>query len=84
MELGSHDKQQDNVDIVVNRNIRTRRHDAIVYETCFPLLEKYKKGTIYRGIQEWNNLPVVTRNTDTYPQFKYSQKKWMQNVLYLE
>ena len=36
-------KQQDNVDIVVNRNIRTRRHDAIVYETCFPLFEKYKK-----------------------------------------
>ena len=40
-------KQQNNDDIVVNRNIRTRRHDATVYETCIPMLEKYLKKRNY-------------------------------------
>ena len=35
------------MDIVIVRNIRTRRHGATVFETCIPLLEKYKKGVIY-------------------------------------
>ena len=77
-------KQQNNVDIVVNRNIRTRRHDATVYETCIPMLEKYKKGTIYRGIHEWNNLPVEIRNIGTFNSFKCNQKAWMQEILFLE
>ena len=77
-------KQQNNVNIVVNRNIRTRRHDAVVYETCIPILEKYKKGAIYMRIQEWNNLPVDTRNIDTYAHFKNTKNKWMYNVLHLE
>ena len=76
-------KQQDNVDIVVNRNIQTRRHDAIVYETSIPLLEKYKKGAIYRGIQEWNNLTVDTRNIDSFQKFRTVQKKWMYDMLFL-
>ena len=60
-------------DIVVQREIRTRRHDAIIYQTCRPNLEKYKKGTIYRGILEWNNLDVDTRNTDTFLAFRLLQ-----------
>ena len=77
-------EQQDNVNIVVNRDIRTRRHDAIIFETCIPLLEKYRKGTIYRGVQEWNNLPVDIRNTVTFQQFRVTQKAWMYDVLFLE
>ena len=77
-------KQQNNIEIVVNRNIRTRRHDAVIYETCIPLLEKYKKGTIYRGIQEWNNLTVYTRNIDSYDLFKQKQKEWMHDIVFLE
>ena len=77
-------KQQTNTDIVVNRNIHTRRHAATIFETCRPELEKYKRGTIYRGIQEWNNLPAVTRNIDTYDKFKQTQKDWMYNILMLE
>ena len=45
-------KQKDNQELIVHRNIRTRMHDAVVYETCRPNLEKYKKGTIYRGVIE--------------------------------
>ena len=74
-------KQKENEEIVVRREIRTRRHDAIVYETCRPILEKYKKGTIYRGVIEWNGLDVITRNIETFDQFKSVQKKWMLNQL---
>ena len=49
-------KQKNNTDLVVNREIRTRRHDAVIFETCRPRIEKYKQGTIYRGVQEWNLL----------------------------
>ena len=77
-------KQQNNADTVVNREIRTRRHAAVVYETCIPLLEKYKKGTIYRGIQEWNQLPADDRNASSYENFKNLQKKWIRNVLFME
>ena len=45
---------------------------------CKPELEKYKIGAIYRGVQEWNNLPANTRN------IKHVQKKWMHDILFLE
>ena len=70
-------KQKDNVDLMVQREIRTRRHDAIIFETCRPNLEKYKKGTIYRGFHEWNNLDVNTRNIETFCEFEALQKKWI-------
>ena len=74
-------KQKNNKDLTVNREIRTRRHDAVVYETCIPNLELYKKGTIYRGILEWNSLPVNMRNVQTFTAFKEQQKKEMYDLL---
>ena len=68
-------KQKENENLVVDRDIRTRRHGAIVYETYRPNVETYKKGTIYRGVEEWNNLPVELRNIETFAAFKESQKK---------
>ena len=68
-------KQKENEEIVMQREIRTRRHNAIVYETCRPNLEKYKKGAVYRGILEWNNLDVNTRNIETFQELKTLQKK---------
>ena len=70
-------RQKENKDLVIQRNIRTRRHDAVVYETCRPILEKYKKGTIYRGIMEWNSLDVDTRNIEEFNGFKKVQKNLM-------
>ena len=70
-------KQKDNKELVVQREIRTRRHDAVIYETCRPKLEKYKKGAIYRGVLEWNDLDTKTRNIETFCEFKKVQKQWM-------
>ena len=67
-------KQKENQDIVVNRNIRTRRHDAVVFEMCKPNLELVKKSTMYRGIQDWNDLPANVRNIDNFNEFKILQK----------
>ena len=74
-------RQKDNTDLVIVRDIRTRRHDAVVYETVKPNLEMYKKGCIYRGIQLWNNLPAEIRNINTFILFKESQKKEMYGYL---
>ena len=74
-------RQKENEDIVIDRNIRTRRHKAVVYETCIPNLELFKKGTIYRGIVEWNDLSAQTRNIVTYDAFKSEQKQWLENCL---
>ena len=70
-------KQQNNMELLVQRWIRTRGHGAIVYETCRPNLEKYKKGTIYQGIIKWDNLDVNTGNIGTFEESKVAQKKWM-------
>ena len=74
-------KQKTNLDIVVNRNIRTRRHDAVIFETSIPNLELFKKSTIYRGIIEWNELPVIVRNINSFLEFKTLQKQELQNQL---
>ena len=68
-------KQKGNQEITVDREIRTRRHDAVIFETSRPNLELFKKSTIYRGILEWNSLPVHIRNIDTFDEFKYVQKQ---------
>ena len=72
--------QQENKKYVINRPIQTRAHGATVYETCIPKIEKYKKGTIYRGIKLWNDLPVDERNIVTYSQYKTCQQKWRKDV----
>ena len=77
-------RQKDNMEIVVQVEIRTRRHDAVIFETCRPILEKYKKGTIYRGILEWNNLDVDVRNIESLNEFKKVQKKWMLDQLLVD
>ena len=74
-------KQKNNDNLLNQRNIRTRMHDAVVFETCKPVLEKYKKGTIYRGVIEWNGLDVNTRNLESYDEFKFLQKKIMLDKL---
>ena len=70
-------RQKENQNLVVQREIRTRRHDAVIFETCRPILEKYKKGAIHRGFLEWNNFDVNIRNINSFMEFKSVQKKWM-------
>ena len=68
-------------EIVVQRNIRTRKFEAAVLETVRPNIEKYKMGTIYRGILQWNALDAIPRNTEDYLSFKDVQKKRMLDSL---
>ena len=74
-------KQKENPELVVHRDIRTRRHGAVVFETDRPNLQNYKKGAIYRGVEEWNNLPVEIRNIESFIAFKGNQKEEMYNIL---
>ena len=68
-------KQQDNLDIVNTRDVRTRAHDALLFITVKPNNEKYKRNVYYKGALTWNNLPVNERNIDNYEKFKNVQKK---------
>ena len=68
-------KQKDNTDIVNNRNVRTRAHDAILFTTVKPNNEKFKRNIFYKGAISRNNLTVAERNVDTYNVFKTQQKK---------
>ena len=72
--------QQNNEKYVIQRNIPTRTHGATVFETCIPKNEKYKKGSIYRGIQLWNSLSVNERNINTYEEYEKYQYIWRQEV----
>ena len=62
--------QQSNDIYVVNRQINTRAHDAIVFQTCIPKIGKHKTRTMYRGIQLWNSLGVEEINIEHYNMYK--------------
>ena len=68
-------KQQDNIEIVNQRNVCTRAHDALLYVTNKPNNEKYKQNVYYRGALLWNSLPIIERNIPNFKQFKESQKR---------
>ena len=57
-----------------NREIRTRAHDAPLFNVGIPRCEAYKRSVGYFGAVGWNNLPPVIRNTATYLAFKHEQK----------
>ena len=60
-----------------NREIRTRAHDAPLFNVSIPRCEAYKRSVSYAGGTEWNNLDPVSRNVNCYLAFKYLQKKNM-------
>ena len=59
-------KQQSNPDLVNNRNIHTRAHDATLFLCIKPKNESSKKSVLYRGAIAWNNLTVHVRNIDEF------------------
>ena len=69
-------KSKTNIDRLSMRNIRTRLHDAPVFEMIKPTCEKYKSNVYYKGAILWNTLPVHIRNILTYEEFKSRQKRW--------
>ena len=70
-------KMKNNVNHLNMRDIiiRTRLHDAPVFELIKPTCEKYKQNVFYNGAVSWNTLPSQTRNIETYEEFKFQQKR---------
>ena len=64
-------------DLINSREIRTRAHDAPLFNVSIPRCEAYKRSVSYFGSLEWNNLPPATRNINPYLAFKYFLKKTM-------
>ena len=59
------------------REIRTRAHDAPLFNVPVPRCEAFKRSVIYLGSTEWNSLNPEIRNTNLYLPFKFLQKKEM-------
>ena len=64
-------------DLLNMREIRTRAHDAPLFDIKVPRCEAFKRSVGYAGALEWNNLTPDMRNIDSYLAFKYAQKKEM-------
>ena len=59
------------------REIRTRAHDAPLFEIKVPRCEAFKRSVQYAGSLKWNNCTTQMRNIQSYSQFKEVQKKSM-------
>ena len=62
------------VDLLNNREIRTRAHDAPLLNVHIPRCEAFKRSVSYFGSTAWNNLPPDTRNRDPFLVCKYHNK----------
>ena len=63
-----------NVRLLNNREIRTRAHDAPLFNVSIPRCEAYKRSIGYFGSVSWNNLRPDICNTVSYLAFKHIQK----------
>ena len=59
------------------REIRTRAHDAPLFNVPIPRCEAFKRSIIYSGSVEWNSLGTEARNVDAFLPFKYHRKNDM-------
>ena len=70
-------KRKGKRELMNNREIRTRAHDAPLFNVTIPRCEAFKRSIGYFGSEEWNGLSPTVRNTDSYLAFKFLQKKLM-------
>ena len=63
------------------REIRTRAHDAPLFNITIPRCEAFKRSVGYFGALSWNELTPKIRNTDTLLAFKQIQKLKMLSPL---
>ena len=74
-------RRKSKVNLLNNREIRTRAHDAPLFTVALPRSEAFKGSIGYSGAIMWNNLTPNMRNTNLYGEFKLIQKKTMLNPL---
>ena len=70
-------QRQNRIELLDDREIRTRRHDAPLFKVDFPNKESLKRSVHYLGSTKWNDLPVKERLIDNHAIFKLHQKKLM-------
>ena len=64
-------------ELLNTREIRTRAHDAPLFNVTIPRCEGFKQSIGYFGSTEWNELQPSTHNIDPFLAFKYHNKKEM-------
>ena len=69
--------RQGRINLMDERDIRTRQHDAPLFLVNIPHNEAFKRSVQYSGSVTWNNLSVETRSLDNYQLFKFHQKRSM-------
>ena len=72
-------KRTARADLIDNREIRTRAHDAPLFKVKVPKKESYKRAVEYFGAVQWNSLPVDVRNIQNIETFKHDQKLKLTN-----
>ena len=70
-------KRKGNKELLNNREIRTRAHDAPLFNVPITCCEAFKRSVSFHGSKSWNSLNVETRKTDNYLKFKVIQKSAM-------
>ena len=75
-------KLKNDVRYLTVRNIRTRLHEAPVFNTVKPNREKFKQNVFYYGAMKWNGLSVDIRNIASYDEFKSVTKRWAIHKLF--
>ena len=76
-------KRKSNKALLNNREIRTRAHDAPLFNVPISRCESFKRIVSFHGSNAWNELKVETRNIDNYQKFKFKQKGVMLRPLKL-
>ena len=64
-------------ELLNTREIRTRAHDAPIFNTKVPRCEAFRRSVQYAGSVMWNSLTPQERNIPSYKQFKEVQKRNM-------
>ena len=70
-------RKSERPNLLNNREIRTRAHDAPLFQVNIPRCEAFKRSVGYFGSVLWNELTPIVRNINSYQEFKLKQKKDM-------
>ena len=66
--------RKNKTELLNKREIRTRAHDAPLFNVYIPRCEAFKRSVGYFGSVDWNELSVEARNRNPFLVFKYHNK----------
>ena len=70
-------KKRDVPALLDTKPIHTRARDGPLFKVAKPNCEKFKQSVLYNGAVSWNTLPPLTRNIDSYINFRNTQRNVM-------